>query len=66
MPELDNYEIKEFPVSRLATMDIGAAAFAKHHVRVILELDVTAARNKISHLKEQRENISFNAWWIMM
>ena len=59
-----DYEVKEFPVSRLATIDIGAAAFAKHHIRVLLELDVTEARNKIARLKEQGENISFNAWLI--
>ena len=64
MPELNDYEVKEFPVSRLATMDIGAAAFAKHHITVVLELDVTEARNKIAHLKEQGEDISFNAWLI--
>ena len=45
-------------------MDIGVAAFAKHHIRVILELDVTEARNRIACLKEQGESISFNAWLI--
>lgn len=64
MPELKKYKIEEFPLSRLSTIDIGAAAFAKHHIRVILELDVTEARNKIADLKEQGEYISFNAWLI--
>lgn len=64
MPENENYVIEEFPLSRLATMDVGAAAFAKHHIRVVLELDVTEARNKIARLKEQGKSISFNAWLI--
>lgn len=64
MPEFENFEIKEFPKSRLATIDIGVAAFAKHHIGVILELDVTEARTKIAHQKDQGKNISFNAWLI--
>lgn len=64
MSESEKFKIKEFPLSRLATIDIGAAAFAKHHIRVVLELDVTEARNKIALLKEQGEYISFNAWII--
>ena len=64
MSKFEKYEIKEFPLSRLATMDIGVAAFAKHHIRVILELDVTEARNRIALLKEQGADISFNAWLI--
>jgi len=64
MSKLEKYKIKEFPLSRLATMDIGAAAFTKHHIRVIMELDVTEARNKIALLKEQGKYISFNAWLI--
>jgi hypothetical protein len=64
LADFENYEIKEFPLSRLATMDIGAAAFAKHHIRVVLELDVTEARDKIARLKEQGDQISFNAWLI--
>ncbi len=64
MSESEKFKVKEFPLSRLATIDIGAAAFAKHHIRVVLELDVTEARNKIALLKEQGEYISFNAWII--
>ena len=64
MSKLEKYEIKEFPLNRLATMDIGVAAFAKHHIRIILELDVTEARNRLALLKEQGEVFSFNAWLI--
>ncbi len=64
MVEINKYDIQEFPISRLATIDIGAAAFAKHHVKVILELDVTVARNKITSQKDQGKEISFTAWLI--
>ncbi len=64
MVELLKHEIATFPKSRLATIDIGAAAFGKHHIRVLIELDVTEARKKIALLKSEGEIVSFNAWLI--
>ncbi len=59
-----NYTVKSFPVSRLATIDIGAAAFGKHHVRALVELDVTEARSKMASLETEGKKVSFNAWLI--
>ena len=64
MSVFKNYTVKSFPVSRLATIDIGAAAFCKHHVRALVELDVTEARSKMVSLEIEGKKVSFNAWLI--
>lgn len=58
------YKTEEFPDSRIATFDIGAASRMKHHIRALIQLDVTDARRKIAEKKRQRETISFNSWLI--
>lgn len=64
MEHLGEYSMESFPTSRLATIDIGAASQMKHHVKALIELDVTEARKMISEKKKQKHNISFNAWLI--
>ncbi len=64
MSDNNRYKIVTFPASRLATIDIGAAAFRKHHIKALFELDVTEARRKMSELELSGEKISFNAWLI--
>lgn len=64
MPDKNSYETLAFPRSRLATIDIGAVGFGKHHMIALIELDVTAARLKMAALRESGENISFTAWLI--
>jgi pyruvate/2-oxoglutarate dehydrogenase complex dihydrolipoamide acyltransferase (E2) component len=64
MSENNRYKTVTFPASRLATIDIGAAAFRKHHIRALFELDVTEARRKIAELEARGDKISFNAWLI--
>ena len=64
MAEANNHEIVSFPTSRLATIDIGAAAFGKHHICALIEFDVTKAREKIRQLADEGDKISFNAWVI--
>jgi pyruvate/2-oxoglutarate dehydrogenase complex dihydrolipoamide acyltransferase (E2) component len=61
MPEQQFFEI-QYPSSRQFTMDIGKIGREKHHVKALLEVDVTAARRKIRELRRQREKISFTAW----
>lgn len=53
-----------FPASRLATIDIGVAAFRKHHIRALFELDVTKARRKMVKLEIGGAKVSFNSWLI--
>lgn len=64
MSDNNHYKTVTFPASRLATIDIGAAAFRKHHIRALFELDVTEARTRMAKLEKTGEKISFNAWLI--
>jgi pyruvate/2-oxoglutarate dehydrogenase complex dihydrolipoamide acyltransferase (E2) component len=54
----------DFPLSRIATIDIGAVGFTKHHIRALVEFDVTEARRRLTTLKESDSKISFNSWVI--
>lgn len=64
MDKSERYKIVKFPTSRLATIDIGAAAFGKHHIRALIELDVTEARRKMALIEKNGLKVSFNAWLI--
>ena len=63
MKHIGEYKIEEFPASRIGTFDIGAAGLKKHHIKALIELDVTDARKKINE-KKQTEKISFHSWLI--
>lgn len=58
------YRIEEFPISRIATVDIGASGLKKHHIKALIELDVTEARKLIRRKKKLLEKISFTSWFI--
>lgn len=64
MKDIGEYKIETFPTSRLATVDIGATGLKKHHVKALIELDVTEARKMIREKKKLSKNISFNSWLI--
>ena len=64
MNNIGNYQIKTFPLSRISTIDVVAVGLEKHHVKALIELDVTIARQKISDLKKQKAKVSFTAWLI--
>ncbi len=64
MKNIGEYRIEDFPTSRLATIDIGAASHMKHHIKALIELDVTEARKMIREKKKQNQNISFNSWLV--
>jgi pyruvate/2-oxoglutarate dehydrogenase complex dihydrolipoamide acyltransferase (E2) component len=64
MDKPEKYKTVTFPASRLATIDIGAAAFGKHHIRALIELDVTEARRKMAQLEKNGFKVSFTAWLI--
>lgn len=64
MNNIGDYRIEEFPVSRIATIDIGVAGLKKHHIKAFIELDVTEARKLIREKKKQSEKITFNSWLI--
>lgn len=64
MKNIDEYRIEEFPISRISTIDIGAAGLKKHHIKALIELDVTESRKMIRENKKQSKNITFNSWLI--
>jgi hypothetical protein len=46
MTDTPSYEI-EYPSSRQLTFDVGRIGREKHHVKALLEVDVTEARRRI-------------------
>jgi len=63
MTERNSYEIP-YPSSRQLTFDVGKIGLAKHHVRALLEVDVTDARRIIRQNRHTGRKISFIAWLI--
>jgi hypothetical protein len=63
MHELD-YEIIDYPKSRLATADVGRYGRDKHYMFGLLELDVTEARGRLRRLRRRGEEVSFTAWMV--
>lgn len=59
-------QIKEiqYPSSRRFTSDVGKIGREKHHVRALLEVDVSDARNKIKLNRRSGNRASFVAWLI--
>jgi pyruvate/2-oxoglutarate dehydrogenase complex dihydrolipoamide acyltransferase (E2) component len=53
-----------YPSSRQFTFDVGKIGLAKHHVRALLEVDVTEARRLIKQSRHSGRKISFTAWLI--
>ncbi len=64
MDKIGKYRTETFPKSRLATTDIGQIGLKKHHMKALIELDVTEARRLIAERRKLSHDISFNAWLI--
>lgn len=64
MKNVGGYNTEIFPESRISTIDIGAAGLKKHHIKALVELDVTEARKMIFEKKRGPEKVSFNSWLI--
>lgn len=63
MAIVETYREREFPKSRIPTVDVVDEGRRKHHVPILLELDVTKARAHIRTLKERTgEGLSFTGW----
>ncbi len=56
------HEELPFESSRTAGIDILHLAREKHHVPILLEIDVTEARASIRRLKQAGREVSFTAW----
>jgi pyruvate/2-oxoglutarate dehydrogenase complex dihydrolipoamide acyltransferase (E2) component len=63
MTETPSHEI-EYPSSRQLTFDVGRIGREKHHVRALLEVDVTEARSRIRSERPGGRKVSFTAWLI--
>ncbi len=63
MSRKNGYTVQSFPASRLFTMDVGRIGLRKHHIKALLEIDVTEARRKIKRRRAgSGEKISFTSW----
>jgi len=60
----NHYHYTSIPQSRIATFDVYSMGLLKHHVIALLEFDVTEIRQKLSNLRKNGSNVSFNAWLI--
>ena len=56
------YEELPFAYARTATTDTLRMAATRHHVPVLVEIDVTAAREAIGRHKREGDDLSFTAW----
>ena len=57
-----DYTIQSFPSSRLFTLDVGRIGLRKHHIKALVEIDVTESRKKIKRKKTDGDKISFTSW----
>lgn len=58
------YEIKKYSSARFGTIDLGQISNRKHHVAVLLQVDVTAALRRLRVLRIERREITFFAWLV--
>lgn len=62
---IGSYHAQPYPISRTAGIDTVDLGRAKHHIPILFEVDVTAARVAIRRRKEQTgEGLSFTGWAI--
>jgi pyruvate/2-oxoglutarate dehydrogenase complex dihydrolipoamide acyltransferase (E2) component len=65
MDLIGKYKEKPFLKSRLSSVDVCDIGVLKHHVKGLIELDVTEAREAIrSYRRKNGEGLSFTAWLI--
>lgn len=63
MDNIGKFQKTPFSSSRDLVIDVVEQGLQKHHVKVLLELDVTRARQLLARYKEQRgESLSFTGW----
>lgn len=59
---MTTFHFRSFPRSRIATFDVYAVGRQKNHIPVLLECDVTDARQKIKALKAQGRQATFTSY----
>jgi pyruvate/2-oxoglutarate dehydrogenase complex dihydrolipoamide acyltransferase (E2) component len=59
------YEVRAFPLSRIPIIDTATVGKAKHHIPVLVEVDVTRAREELKTRKDASGGaVSFTGWMI--
>ena len=62
---MKNFKKTTFPKTRIATFDVFETGLKQHHVKGLLQLDVTEARRLIKEYRNNTKNaLSFTAWLI--
>jgi pyruvate/2-oxoglutarate dehydrogenase complex dihydrolipoamide acyltransferase (E2) component len=56
--------VQTFPLSRIATSDVGVIGRKKHHIMGLLEVDVTAARAQLREKRKKGSAVSFTTWFL--
>jgi pyruvate/2-oxoglutarate dehydrogenase complex dihydrolipoamide acyltransferase (E2) component len=59
---IGSFEERKFPDSRNPTIDTLIWGSKRHHIPILLEIDVTAARDAIRDQKKTGQRISFTGW----
>ena len=63
MKKNHDYTVNTFPSSRQFTLDIGKMGMKKHHVKALIQVDVTQSRKKIRQIRKEKGNVlSFTSW----
>jgi pyruvate/2-oxoglutarate dehydrogenase complex dihydrolipoamide acyltransferase (E2) component len=61
----NGFEKRRFPDSRVSTVDIGILGKKRHHMKALLEVDVTKARERIARISGKTGvSLSFTAWLV--
>ncbi len=65
MRKIRDSELISFPDSRVSTIDVCELGLNKHHMKALLEIDVTDARDIFRRIKERDgASLSFTAWLV--
>jgi pyruvate/2-oxoglutarate dehydrogenase complex dihydrolipoamide acyltransferase (E2) component len=65
MERVGNFRKELFPSSRVPSLDILYEGMQKHHIKALMEIDVSEARQSIKMWSEKHgEKLSFTAWVI--
>jgi pyruvate/2-oxoglutarate dehydrogenase complex dihydrolipoamide acyltransferase (E2) component len=63
MKKHPEHTIRTFPSSRQFTFDVGKIGMRKHHIKALIEIDVTESRKKIKiNRRESGARFSYTAW----
>jgi len=58
-----DYNIQTYPLSRVLTSDVGKLGMQKHHIKSMIEIDVTDSRIKLKRKKTgTSDKVSFTSW----